>query len=341
MGPAVRVFLRLFAIVVAVLLVVPGWSGEERAPRLDPVVALSATPVPLDPRDPARTRIGQLVYLGGVRLWSWDPAFGGYSSLTVDGDRFTLLSDDGNLLRFRMGADWRPHDARGATLPAGPGTGWDKRDRDSESLVVDRASGRAWVGFEAANAVMRYAPGFARGEAIVRPAAMRRWPVNGGPEAMARLPDGRFVVVSEEARVPRAAWHGTEAGRALTREALVFAGDPVTAPAPRRFAYRRHPHFDVSDATALPDGRLLVLERRFALPFRWSNILTVVAAADVRPGAVAAGTPLAVLEAPLVHDNFEGVAVTREGSATIVWLVSDDNRLPIQRTLLLKFRLEE
>ena len=36
---------------------------------------------------------------------------------------------------------------------------------------------------------------------------------------------------------------------------------------------------------------------------------------------------------------FEGLAITREHGQTIVWLVADDNLLPLQRSLLLKFRL--
>jgi hypothetical protein len=37
----------------------------------------------------------------------------------------------------------------------------------------------------------------------------------------------------------------------------------------------------------------------------------------------------------------EGLAVTQEGGRTIVWLASDDNLLPLQRTLLLKFEWAE
>jgi hypothetical protein len=49
---------------------------------------------------------------------------------------------------------------------------------------------------------------------------------------------------------------------------------------------------------------------------------------------------LAELDAPLVHDNFEGITATQEGADTVIWLVSDDNRTPVlQRTLLLRFRL--
>ncbi len=95
---------------------------------------IRATAVPLDASDPARRRVGALTYLGGVALTSPDPAFGGFSAMRVAGDHFTLLSDGGNIVDFRMGPDFRPRAARFADLP-GPGTGAIKRHRDSESLT--------------------------------------------------------------------------------------------------------------------------------------------------------------------------------------------------------------
>jgi hypothetical protein len=37
----------------------------------------------------------------------------------------------------------------------------------------------------------------------------------------------------------------------------------------------------------------------------------------------------------------EALAVEREGGRTILWIASDDNFNPLQRTLLLKFGLDE
>jgi hypothetical protein len=39
------------------------------------------------------------------------------------------------------------------------------------------------------------------------------------------------------------------------------------------------------------------------------------------------------------HDNFEALAITREGADTIVWIASDDNGEFWEQSLLLKFRL--
>ncbi len=328
------------AVILLVLAVVPAWTGEERLPLLQSRAQMDATPVLLDKSDPGRTRVGGLSFLGGVALSSRDPAFGGFSALAIEGERFTLLGDGGNVVRFRMGADWRPRGLAFSYLPAGPRTGWDKRDRDSESLAAD-PQGRLFVGFENANAIWRYAPGFSRAEALAVPRRMAGWAENGGAESLARLPDGRFVAISEASSVPRRAWRGGAKTRRRTRDAVIFSGDP-TSPGTRqsRFAYQPVGRYDPVDAAALPNGDLVVLDRDFALPFRWSNRLSIVPRAAIRAGTVARGRLIATLDAPLLHDNFEGVAVTQEGRDTILWLVSDDNQFPLQRSLLLKFRLE-
>ena len=333
--------MRILVVVLLVLALVPGWSGEERLALLGTRPSLTATPVVLDRRDPTRTRVDGLTFMGGVVLASRDSAFGGFSSLTVAGDRFTLLSDGGNIVQFHMGADWQPHGLAFANLPAGPATGWEKRDRDSESMTVDPATGRIWVGFERYNAIWRYAPGFARAERLGMSNAMARWPDNGGPESLVRLRDGRFVTISEEAHVPRRVWRGRERDRLRTREGLVFAGDPTRNPqAAFRFAYVADGRFDPVDMTELPNGDLLMLDRAFALPFRWSNTLSIVRRRDLRPNGIVRARRIATLAAPVLHDNFEGVSVTRENGATMIWIVSDDNQLVLQRTLLLKFRLD-
>ncbi|KQM64484.1 hypothetical protein ASE75_10375 [Sphingomonas sp. Leaf17] len=333
--------LRIVVVVLLVLTLVPGWSGEERLALLGTRPSMTATRVVLDRRDPARTRVGGLTFQGGVILGSRDSGFGGFSALNVTGDRFTLLSDGGNIVQFHMGADWQPHGLAFANLPAGPGLGWEKRDRDSESMTVDPATGRIWVGFEGYNAIWRYAAGFARAERLAVSNAMARWPDNGGPESLVRLRDGRFVTISEEAHVSRKWWRGSDRDRLRTREGLVFAGDPTRDPQIAfRFAYVATGRFDPADMTELPNGDLLVLDRAFALPFRWSNTLSIVRRQDIRPNGVARGRRIATIAAPLINDNFEGVSVTQERGATMIWIVSDDNQLVLQRTLLLKFRLD-
>lgn len=323
--------MRILFVVFAVLLLVPGWTGTERLPLLqrgDP--RITVTPVPLVASDPTVRRNGSLTYLGGVRLDSPDPAFGGFSSMTIAGDRFTLLSDGGGIVRFRMGADWRPRDAMTMELPGGPGTGWHKQDRDSESMAILR-DGSIVVGFERANGLWRYSGDFARVLGSHRPAEMRKWSENSGPEAIALLPDGSFVVLSESS--------GSRKTKGYA--ALRFRGDPIN-PATRRerFRYLAPAGFGVTDAVAVPGGRLLVLVRRFGWPQGFTARLQVVPIAAIRPGAVVVGKTIATFEGDVIHDNFEALAVTREGERDILWIASDDNQNFWQRSLLLKFRLD-
>lgn len=318
---------RVLAILLLVLAIVPTWSGDERLPlwSADPDVRARYLP-----RIAPGNRVGALTYLGGVALASHDPAFGGFSGLVTDGRRFTLLSDGGLFYSFDL-RRWQPVRERFGALPGGPDTGWRKAERDSESIARDPATGALWVGFERYNAIYRYTDGFAATQRMAAPPVMRRWPVNGGPEAMARLDDGRFLVFSEADEAPGG---GTSA--------LIFAGDPTDPAArPARFAWVAPAGYEVTDATQLPDGRIAVLQRRLSVPRGWTAVISLVDLAAIRPGARVRGREIARFTNSVVRDNYEGLAATREGAATILWLVSDDNNGTLfQRNLLLKFRLE-
>lgn len=297
--------------------------------------AISAEPVRLDPDDPARRRVGELEFLGGWVLRSTDPDFGGISALALDGGRFTAVGDAGGVFRFELTAAGRIARAGISALPAGPapedGGPVRKRDRDAEAMAHDPASGRFWVGFERANAIWRYDAAIGRAEAHHAPVAMEDWPSNGGSEALARLADGRFLVLSEEGDGPES-----------SREALLFPSDPSEGEHTAiRFGFRPPADHNVTDAAVLPDGRLLVLTRRFSFVEGVSIVVCSVEIGAIAEGAVLPCRPIARLAPPLTVDNMEALAVGEEDGRTILWMASDDNFNPLQRTLLLKFALAE
>jgi hypothetical protein len=312
------------------LLLLPTYSGK--APRtLLGAPDIRAEQVVWDPSNPANRKAGALTFLGGVRLTSRDTGFGGFSTMSVQGDRFTLVSDTGTLVRFRMGADWQPREIFFGDLPGGPRTSFFKTDRDAESMAVDPATGRVWVAFEVVNEIWRYSPGLAKAESHAWPRQMRDWGITGGAESMVRLRDGSFIVLAESS-----GWPG-QPGRAAIR----FTADPAVGdPAGERFSYvppnRTHP----TDMAELPDGRLLILNRGFSLADFFTATLTLADRKEVRRGGVVRAPEIARIASPLIRDNFEGIAATREGDAMIVWLLSDDNHEAFEQTLLLKFRLE-
>jgi hypothetical protein len=324
--------MRVLLSVLLLLLLLPSWSGDERVELLPSHGAIATRAVTLDSARPDRRDLGELTYLGGVELTGPGRAFGGFSAMAVAGDRFTLLSDAGAIVQFRLGRDWQARDVRFGALPEGPGIGWHKSDWDSESLTRDPVTGRYWIGFETANQIWRYSPDLGRAQAHAAPPTMARWTQNAGAEAMVRLRDGGFIVLGEDAR-------GT---RPDTRQGIWFAGDPTVAPARAvRFSYRPPPGFRPVDLAELPDGRLIVLNRRFSLRTLFTASITLVERSAIRAGRVAQGREIARFEGSVVHDNFEALAVTQEAGATMLWIASDDNQAFFQRSLLLKFRLND
>jgi hypothetical protein len=193
------------------------------------------------------------------------------------------------------------------------------------------AGGSVWVAWEGRNAIWRYRLRDWAFEAAAAPPAMARWQTMRGPEAMARLADGRFLVLAEG---PLA-----EDG---TTPALLFLGDPAAAGA-RSVALRYRPPrgFRATDAALLPDGRLLVLNRRFRILSGFAAVLTTVDL-QARGGGILEGEELAALTGSVTRDNYEALSVGREAGRTVVWLASDDNYTPVvQATVLMKFALAQ
>lgn len=301
----------------------PGWH----------VSRVDAAPLPLDTDAPLRRALGELHYRGGWALTSPSPAFGGISSLAVDdGGHVTALSDGGIVLRFRAGQ------ARGRLLYRQlPIAAWEVGKRralwDTESMTLDRASGKVWVGFEVDGHICRYDDRFVRLENCVWPEASAAWPGKTSMESLARLPDGRFLAIAEDSPGPKGFGH----------DVLLFPGDPAdpeTAP-PVRMSYIAPPGYLPTDAVAVGRDRLLVLNRRLTLMNLFTGVLVLVDIHDLSPGAVLRGREVARLAPPVQHDNFEALAVSREGGERVLWVASDDNHLFFQRSLLLKFAMPE
>jgi hypothetical protein len=296
--------------------------GPRPPPQGPGEALLTIAPVALDAAAPGRRRVGALLFLGGWALASGDDRFGGISGIHVEGGRIVAISDVGMVMRFAVPGAGATEPVRFDPLVAGPGPRTRKSNRDTEALVV---SGRTlWAAFERHNMIWRYDLASLAAQSSARPAPMRHWGGNRGAEALVRLAGGRFLVLSE----------GRDDGSAASA-AVLFAGDPSVPGTPAAaLSYRRPAGFRATDAALLPDGRILILNRRFALLEGWSARLV---AAQLGADGTIAGREVAALAAPLVTENMEALAVSREGGRTIVWIASDDNFSPLQRTLLLKF----
>jgi hypothetical protein len=94
-------------------------------------------------------------------------------------------------------------------------------------------------------------------------------------------------------------------------------------------------------ATTLSDGSVVIVERGFTPSTGVVVRLRSIAADEFRAGAHIEGELLAELRGAMSVDNFEGIAAcTGPAGETLLYLISDDNFSPLQRTLLLLFALE-
>lgn len=305
------------------------WVGlGSAAPPQPRQVSVSFKPVLIDSADPAHVKIGGLHYLGGWQIESRHAMFGGYSALGTHDGNFIALADTGNYLLFRLNGIGHFDHVGFGNLPDFPGRRGNKGDKDSESMTIG-PDGRIWVGFEIFNAIYRYAPGLTRMTARAFPPAMKDWPGNEGPESLVRMTDGRFIVLCESQTRPDG-----------TSDALLFPGDPTESDAePLHFTYRPPEDYVAVDAAQLPDGRIAVLNRHFRLADGFWVAVTIFDPRTIRPGELVKSELVAEIRRPLTVDNMEGLAVSEEKGRTILWMISDDNQLPVQRTLLLKFAL--
>jgi hypothetical protein len=102
-----------------------------------------------------------------------------------------------------------------------------------------------------------------------------------------------------------------------------------------------HDPFSVTSAANAPDGGIFLLERRYSLIGGVGMELRHVSASQLHEGVRLEGEVLANLSfMDASIDNMEGVAVRRGPKGeTLLYMVSDDNFSPLQRTLLLMFEL--
>ena len=337
--------LVLLALLAAALAVAVAFSSLASVPAAGGALALDVTPVPLDPTNPSRDAVGPLRYLGGLWLRSRDARFGGLSDIRVsrDGSRLFAISDCGQGLTASLSYDAEGRladlgDARLVELSRRGGERPTLGGSDAESLVSGDGLEVGFEGVWPRILAYRAEPPFAGpARPLPLPPDVGSCARNGGLEAMADLGDGRRFLVCEARRgasstVP--AWVGRSGAWAERDYALAFEGGWAGEP------------FRPTGAALLPDGDLLVLERRF--PPIGARVVRLPRASLDATG-VLAPREVARFEAPLTVDNFEGVEARRDASGrTLVYLLSDDNNCAkntsapgLQRTLLLMFALGE
>jgi hypothetical protein len=308
-------------------------SSYATAPLAERFRLVQLTAIDLDSNHPERKEFGRLTLLSAHELRSKDARFGGLSGLTIGSDgRLYFVSDLGYWLSAHMTLD---SEAKLIDLtdwviqPILSTTGAPVRNPLNDAEALTRTlDGSFMVSFEKVHRIWRYPPPpltfHSLPVPISLPAAVAKSPSNGGLEGLAMLPDGRLLALTEEFQNPDGSFKG-----------WLFEGERFF-----EVSYLPTAGFQVTDCAALSNGDVIVLERRYVPLGILSARLKLVRGKNVQPGAKLLGEELLKLEYPLDVDNFEGVAVQEDPSeGTIIYIVSDNNYHPLQRTLLLQFQL--
>ncbi|MDQ0420556.1 hypothetical protein J2045_001580 [Peteryoungia aggregata LMG 23059] len=280
-----------------------------------------------------------LTFLGGIELSSPEPLFGAFSSIRFrDEQSFLGVFDTGYWIegRIRRDAEGRLSGVDAVRLaPLLDASGRESSSKflvDAESLALDGA--RAFVGFEQRHRVVTYAPLADLGKAL--PSVPVAFPFdldilhsNGGFESLVMAPkgsqlEGALVAITE---------------KSFDENGNIYAAI-VGGPLAGEFRVRPRDAFEITDATFLPDGDLLLLERRFSIATGVGMRLRRIEGASIRPEAVVDGEILFEANYRSQIDNMEGLDAIPEADGSVrLIVVSDDNHSILQRTLMLEFRL--
>lgn len=328
------------ALVGASLTACDRLTADSETPKPDRsafAISTSATQVPLNPNDEDDDQVGALIYRGGLELTSSDKHLGGLSGLIIskDGKTFLAVSDKGHWVRGSLGYDGKNLSSidnveiapllglDGNTLP-------NKDWADAESLIGD-LDGTVLVSFEHMHRVWAYdlsIQGFsARPTEVPMPTAIHESPSNASLEGLAQLggETQSLFAITENAR------NANNDIRGWIERSHGF----------EEIGLKAHEPYNPTDLAVLPSGDILILERRFSIVGGVGMALRKLDGATLETSSTLDAQVLAELAPPHTVDNMEGLAVRQdEDGRTLIYIVSDDNFNPLQRTLLLMFELQ-
>jgi hypothetical protein len=267
---------------------------------------------------------------GFIAAYHWqtdDPLFGGFSAIETDADgtRFTTISDKGAYTSGRILRDDLGHITGVSADPVRPLNGPDglplgKYRTDTEGLAL-LPDGQAYISFERDARVAHYDRVSGAGIVIPQPQEFRDMQRNSSLEALAIDPDGTLYTLPER------------------------SGD-LTTPFPiyrfkngewdQPFAVPRRGSFLAVGADIGPDGQFYLLEREFhGLSGFSSRVRRFTIGADALTDE-----ETLLQTTPGQHDNLEGISVWRDASGSLrLTMISDDNRLFVQRTEIVEYRV--
>jgi hypothetical protein len=299
------------------------WAASQPNPGVAPTssgpITIDVIPVPLNTQNLSEVAIGEFLYAGGLALASrqTDRLHGLSDLLVTPTGRLTAIGDEGILLDARLIFDGAERlvgltDARLTLLTGEDGKPLsDKAVADAEGLALF-PSGDRLVSFERRHRIWLYPAAGGPPRPVPMPAGS--FPLNGGMEALAVDPEAGADAYVVGAEVSGDTW-----------TCQLLSPPCIKGPTVDKSA-----EFGLVAINRLAGMQTVYLLRAFdaargnRISLQIFRAARMIARMDMAP--------------PMTVDNFEGLAaVPRPDGRVRFYLISDDNALARQRTLLLAF----
>lgn len=333
------IILGLLALTTAssLALLMPIASSVASAKTIN--IAVTSSPIDRFYLTSTSTKAGKLEFIGGLQIDSESKYFGGFSGLAIkqNGQKLITVSDTANWLTANLQRDEngkltgiKNTNINCLCRKNGKSYGG-KYMGDAESLVI---SGKlAHVSFEGVNRINTYD----LDESLIPSNARQATPTfkpyklsgRKGLEALALAPKsspiaGKFLAIAEQSLNAKGNHRAFIAGKEKIEELSITATDD----------------FEVTDAEFLENGDLLILERRLGLIIDLGVRIRRFKADTIAPATLLFGEVIFESGITSQIDNMEGLAAWKNSNGeTILTLISDDNFIGIQRTILIEFKL--
>ncbi|THF50062.1 hypothetical protein E6C51_09890 [Allorhizobium terrae] len=286
-----------------------------------------------------QTTFGKLEFVGGLVMSSSNPLFGAWSSVRFlpDGRHFIGVLDTGDWISGEIKRDDQGRLSGIDSVSLAPMINAQGRNNsakirmDAESLAI--RDGKIYVGFEQRHRIDQYP---LKDFSLSKPERSLPLPF---PKNVLRGNKSLETVIAAPEHGPLAGGLVTITEESLDQDGNLYAGI-VDGPMRGAFKVVRRDDFDVTDGAFLPDGDLVLLERRFTLLGGVAMRLVRIKGDRVKPGALLDGVTLLEANYSAQIDNMEGLDVVDLGNGDVrLILVSDDNHSFLQRNIMLEFRL--
>ena len=276
----------------------------------------------------ADVRKWQLEQVGFLNIDRNEKDYGGFSGLVIsnEGTEALVVTDKSfffvlELLRDENDILTGYSVIRKGRILSSKGEHLNGRNTDSESIVIDK-NNNYYISFESNHRIMMHAKVEGKGVFVPKHPMFRKLSVNKGIEALAIDADNRLIAIPEK---PPSGISDIPIFRLQNDEWEIIKYVKI------------NDNFLVTDAEILPEGLLLILERKFSWTQGFKTRFRLISLDkfdNKEPVTVFTSTANQ-------FDNLEGVTLWKDKNGEMrILTVSDDNFHPLQQSEIREFFLK-